>query len=216
MKRRMLALLLALLLLPACALGDTVFDFMLRLKYGALTSYENMVYNYAIDVFERFIMFPDDVLADIWAEIEADHEPDDDEVYDIRYWMSPDQQYVFHVQVKEQSYETFDIEVSKAPEYLTIIADEISKSENTNYVMLHDGLLRDTPEGQMLEIAIAYNAPREGGGYDPVVSIYYDCYYEDIEYIFALQAYGPSYEDAQKLLDALVQTLRITPSGVRL
>ena len=45
-----------------------------------------------------------------------------------------------------------------------------------------------------------------------ITVVYYDCYFEDIEYIFEITSYNGDYETAQYLLDQMVQTVQIAPA----
>lgn len=212
MMKRALCLLLVLFLLPACALGDTALDFALRVRYGAMVDYENLAFDYALQIFSKFYMYPDETLEAIWADM--DETEDGDAVYDIRYWLSPDSAYLFHVQVKEPTYDSLETEIKNAPDYLSLVYDDLAESGCTNITQLHDGVLRDTPAGQMLETAIAFDSVQDGQTMR-VVSMYYDFYYGEVEYIFQLYAYGQSYDDAQALLNAIAQTVEIVPGTRR-
>ena len=66
-----------------------------------------------------------------------------------------------------------------------------------------------TPEGDMLETAYAFDIPLEDGSVRSITVVYYDCYYENIEYIFEMTAYDGDYETAQYLLNEMVQTVDI-------
>ena len=83
----------------------------------------------------------------------------------------------------------------------------------TNVRQLHDGILRDTPEGQMLETAYTFDLPYDNGSVMHITVVYYDCYYLGIEYIFEITAYNGDYETAQYLLDEMVKTVDIWPAG---
>lgn len=214
MKKRILCIVLSLLMLFSLTPAHAVFDnFFLRTRYGKLVPYENLVFNYAIDVFNGFTMYSDDQLNALWEDIEPDK--DEDELYDFRYWSSPDRTYLFQIQVKEQTYDSFATEVQKAPDYLSLFEDDMLAHGYYNIRQLHDGILRDTPEGQMLEIAYALSVPMESGVKMDVTVVYYDCYFENLEYVFEIAGYNGDYETAQHLLDQMVQTVDIwSPAAV--
>lgn len=214
MKKRILCIVLSLLMLFSLTPAHAVFNnFFLRTRYGKLVPYENLVFNYAIDVFNGFTMYSDDQLNALWEDIEPDE--DEDELYDFRYWSSPDYTYLFQIQVKEQTYDSFATEVQKAPDYLSLVEDDMLAHGYYNIRQLHDGILRDTPEGQMLEIAYALSVPMESGGKMDVTVVYYDCYFENLEYVFEIAGYNGDYETAQHLLDQMVQTVDIwSPAAV--
>lgn len=208
MKKRMLCILLSLLmLLSVPGAQAAVNNFYLRTRYGQLALYENMVFNYAIGVYSGFYMYSDDQLNELWSRMDLGE--DDDEVYDFRYWISPDRTYEFQIQVKEQTYDSFVTELSHAPQYIDMMEEAMVNAGYTNIRQLHEGMLRNTPEGEMLETAYAFDIPLEDGGVRSITVVYYDCYYENIEYIFEMTAYDGDYETAQYLLNEMVQTVDI-------
>ncbi len=211
MKKRLLSLLLVFLLLMLCCPAQAdISNFFLRTRYGQLTSYENIPFRYALKVYSGFSMYSDEKLNEMWNNLQL--KEDDDEIYDFRYWLSPDNTYEFQVQVKEQTYDSFATEVSKAPEYISLIEDSMTAAGYFNIRQLHNGILRATPEGKMLETAYAFSLKLSSGQQVDITVVYYDCYYEDIEYIFEITAYNGDYETAQYLLDQMVQTVQITPA----
>ena len=213
MKKRAVIFILILLLISGCipAQARPLNLFYVRTNYGQLVSYENIPYRYAINVYEGFHMYSEEALNAIWADMEQDE--DDDYIYDFRYWVSPDNTFRLTIQVKEQTYDSFATEIAKAPQYADTIRPKIEALGYTDLKLLHEGVLRQTPEGMMLETAYSYNVPQENGTTLNIITVYYDCYYENIEYIFEINAYDSDYESAQQLLDNMVQTLHITPSG---
>ena len=216
MKKRAFIFVSVLLLLLACipAQARPLNKFYVRTRYGQLVSYENIPYRYAINVYEGFMMYSEEQLDAIWAEYaQEEHE---EEIYDFRYWFSPDNTFQFHIQVKEQTYNSFATEIAKAPEYANIVRADFEAAGYTNLKQLHEGILRQTPEGTMLETAYTYTLPLNNGKNITVTTVYYDCYYEDIEYIFEIRGYDSDYESAQMLLDSMMQTVRITPSGTHI
>ena len=210
MKKRILCIAISLLLLMSLTPAQAkINNFYLRTRYGQLAPYENLVYNYAIDVSSGFYMYSDAQLNSLWENYTF--EEGEEQVYDFRYWFSPDRTYEFQVQVKEQTYDSFATEVQNAPRYIFIMEDDMLARGYTNIRQLHDGILRDTPEGQMLETAYAFTIPSDNGDTNITV-VYYDCYYQNIEYIFEITSYNGNYETAQYLLDQMVQTVDIWPA----
>lgn len=208
MKKRVFCILLSLLMLFSAASAQAkVNNFYLRTRYGQLALYENLVFNYSIGVYGGFYMYSDDQLNEIWSRMNLSEE--DDEVYDFRYWISPERTYEFQIQVKEQTYDSFATEVSHAPQYISMMEEAMVNAGYTNIRQLHEGLLRSTPEGDMLETAYAFDIPLEDGSVRSITVVYYDCYYENIEYIFEMTAYDGDYETAQYLLNEMVQTVDI-------
>lgn len=204
--KRCFCLVCILLLLFALPAQAQINNFYLRTRYGQLMPYENLVFNYAIDVFGGFSMYSDAQLNALWDNLSSDET--DDEVYDFRYWLSPDNTYEFQVQVKEQTYDSFETEVQQAPYFITNVEKDLKDQGFTNVRQLHEGILRQTPEGKMLETAYALSVPTDKGSVEITV-VYYDCYYGDIEYIFKMSAYNGDYDTAQYLLDEMVQTVDI-------
>lgn len=210
MKKRFFCIVLSLLFLFSLTPAQAdINNFYLRTRYGQLVPYTNMVFNYAIDVYSGFYMYSDDQLNSLWEEIVF--EEDDDMVYDFRYWISPDRTYIFQAQVKEQTYDSFETEVLNAPQFISLIEADLLASGYTNIRQLHEGILRDTPEGQMLETAYAFTLPADSGATEITV-VYYDCYYQNIEYIFEITSYNGDYDTAQYLLNQMVQTVDIWPA----
>ena len=208
MKKRAFTLLLCLMLtvtLSAQATGSS--GFFRRVQYGQLISYENIAFGYSLSIFGRFLMLTDEQLDAVWDEMEKNREPDDDMLYDLRIWLSPDYRFELEIEVKEPTYDSFETEVAKAPEYLDMINDHFAPENNVR--MLHDGVLRETPAGTMLETAIAYDVTNEEGGQSTVVFLYYDIYEGGIEYCFTIRDYEGDYAMAQAMLDDMMQTARL-------
>ena len=214
MKKRVLCLLTALLLcaaLSANAAGG--LGFSRRVQYGPLVSYENLLCGYALSMFARFSMVPEEQMEEIWASIDANREEGDDEIYDLRIWIAPDSRYRVEVQVKEPTYDSFETEIAKAPEYLELVKDSYAPENNVR--QLHEGILRETPAGTMLETALAYDLILEDGSALPLVFVYYDIYDGAMEYCFSVYAYDGDYDAAQALLDEIAQTVRLQHYGLR-
>lgn len=207
MKKRVFCIALSLIMLISLSPAQAAINnFFLRTRYGELVPYENLVFNYAINVYSGFLMASDHQLNTRWENMVF--EEDDDLLYDFRYWLSPDHTYEFQVQVKEQSYDSFQIEVQRAPDYISLMEEDMLAAGYYNIRQLHEGVLRNTPEGKMLETAYAFTIPKDSGELDVTV-VYYDCYFEDLEYVFEITAYNGDYETAQYLLDQMVQTVDI-------
>ena len=161
MEKRIISLLLVLLLLtcilPAQAAGRA--DFFRRYKYGTLSLYENLVYGYSLGIYSKFEMASDEVLQEyFWPTLDESEKNGGDAVYDYRYWYSRDGVYSIEIQVKEQTYDSFETEIAMAPKYAELTADDYAPENE--FKQLHDGVLRDTPAGQMLETAVSYIAFR--------------------------------------------------------
>jgi len=207
--KKLLAISLCAFLLLGCASAHAAgLSFYQRKLYGSLVPYENIPFCYAIDVFASFSMFSDDQLNERWEMYEPDESSD--EIYDIRCWLSPDRTYEFQVQVKEQTYASFEEEVKNAPNYISSMEDEMKALGYSNIRQLHNGLIRRTPEGDMLETAYTFTVPNNNGTSVEIIVMYYDCYYENIEYIFEITAYNGAYDTAQALLSEMIKTLDIT------
>ena len=211
MKKRAFCLFLCLAMAFCFSAQASSGSFYRHLQYGMLVPYENYVYHYSLKVFDRFEMVPDEFLEPFWEHWDAEKSEDDDEIYDIRFWLSQDGRYELEVQVKQPSYDSFETEIAKAPEYADLVAD--GYAEENHLRMIHDGILRSTPAGDMLEIAVAYDTEEEDGHVYTTVFVYYDIYANDMEYCFSLYAYDGDYETAQSLLDEICQTVELTPVG---
>ena len=215
MKKRAFILLLALLLtFTATAQAGMGARFFRHLTYGSPATYENAVYHYALEVFSRFEMLSDEYLDQIWEELTANAEEGHDELYDIRIWISPDQKYRFEVQVKQPTYDSFETEVEMAPRYLELTGGGFSPESNAR--LIHEGKVRTTRAGDMLETAVAYDVRNDNGGTDTVVFLYYDLYAGVTEYCFSLYAYDGDYETAQDILDEICQSVRVSMVKVRI
>lgn len=211
MKKRILSLLLCMLLLFSCTAQADTGGFMRRIKYGMLSDYTNLVFGYTIGIYAKFSMIPEAQMRPMWDEIEKDlkSDPEADRVYDLRCWISPDSRFQFQIQVKEPTYKSFAVELENAPYYADAIAGEYGPEEELK--QLHEGIVRETPMGQMLETAISYNIIASDGAKIPTVFLYYDCYFDGIEYIFSIHDFAGEYETAQTMLDHMIQTVQIVP-----
>ena len=212
MKKRAFCLVLSLILLFCVPVQADGRNFFRRLQYGTLSPYENFVYHYSLKIYDRFEMIPDEMLDVLWQHLDEDHDENSDNVYDIRFWVSQDGRYQFETQVKEPTYASFDIEIAKAPEYADLVRD--SYPEDSNLRMLHEGILRSTPAGDMLETAVAYDSADDDGHIYTTVFVYYDIYANGVEYCFSLYAYDGDYKAAQAMLDDICQTVELTPMAV--
>jgi len=206
MKKAILSLLLSLMLLCSTALAEPNQFFIFR-NYGTMMSYENLVFCYAVDIFSKMIAYTDDELNAVWDSMSFDE--DDDDVYDLRYWVTTDKKMEFQVQVKEQTYASFEEELANAHLYITFVEDGMKALGYKNIRQLHNGIKRNTPEGIMLETAYAFTVPLDNGTEVDIAVVYYDCYYGGIEYVFEMTSYTGDYETAQYLLDKMMQTVDI-------
>lgn len=181
-------------------------------QYGELISYENIPYDYELSIFSQFEMVPDETLETMLAHMDAEHSDGTDAVYDLRIWYSQDGLYQFEVQVKKPTYATFEEELLRAPDYLSLVADSYTPENHVR--QLHEGRLRKTPMGTMLETAIAYDSYDEEGNAYSVVFVYYDLYLNGLEYCFSAYSFDGDYESAQALLNEIVQTVRLQVSNL--
>ena len=214
-RKRFAAFLMAAMLLcagSAQAVGNKLLG---NIKYGVPVPYENRVYGYSLDVYSRFDMFGDAVIAEYLAQLDEKQNEDDDYIYDARVWRSPDAKYLLEIQVKEPTYETFAQEIEKAPYYAEELLKRQEDTQKQQVKQLHDGILRDTPAGQMLEMAIADLTTAQDGSPVPTTAVYYDFYANGYEYIFMMTALNDNaYDAVQKLLDSMMQTVSIWQVGL--
>lgn len=213
-RKRFAAFLMAAMLLcagSAQAVGNKLLG---NIKYGVPVPYENRVYGYSLDVYSRFDMFGDAMIAEQLAQLDEEQDEIDDYIYDARVWRSPDAKYLLEIQVKEPTYETFAQEIEKAPYYAEELLKRQEDTQKQQVKQLHDGILRDTPAGQMLEMAISYLTTAQDGSTVPTTAVYYDFYANGYEYVFILTSFNGTYEDTQKLLDSMMQTVSIWQVGL--
>lgn len=212
-QKRFAAFLMAAVLLlcagSAQALGNKMMG---NIKYGVPVPYENLVYGYALNVHARFDMYGDAVMEYYLNQIDEAQSEDDDYIYDARVWRSPDAKYLLEIQVKKPTYETFAQEIENAPRYAELMKDHYTPEEQ--FKQLHDGILRDTPAGQMLEMAVSYLTTADDDSTVPTTAVYYDFYANGYEYVFILISFNGTYEDTQKLLDSMMQTVSIWQVGL--
>lgn len=209
-QKRFGAFLMAAVLLlcagSAQALGNKMMG---NIKYGVPVPYENLVYGYALNVHARFDMYGDAVMEYYLKQLDEEQDENDDYIYDARVWRSPDAKYLLEIQVKEPTYETFAQEIEKAPYYAEELLKRQEDTQKQQVKQLHDGILRDTPAGQMLEMAISYLTTADDDSTVPTTAVYYDFYANGYEYVFILTSFNGTYEDTQKLLDSIMQTVAI-------
>ena len=111
-RKRFAAFLMAAMLLLCAGSAQAVGNKLLgNIKYGVPVPYENRVYGYSLDVYSRFDMFGDAVIAEHLAQLDEKQNEDDDYIYDVRIWRSPDSKYMFDVQLKTPTCETFAQEI---------------------------------------------------------------------------------------------------------
>ena len=211
MKKRFFCLLLCFCMLFSVSAQAWRFTGSQRFpQYGPMITYENLPFDYQMSVYSLFEPTSDEDLEMLLAHIDAEHSEGDDLIYDLRIWYSPDGLYQMEVQVKQPTYGTFEEELLRAPEYLELVIDQYSADSHVR--QLHDGRLRKTPMGTMLETAIAYDIYDEEGAAYPVIFVYYDLYLNGLEYCFSVYSYEGDYESAQAMLDEIVQTVRLQVS----
>ncbi len=209
--KKAMAILLVLMLLPVAALGEsmemTELEQLRRQVSFTWTRYENRVYGFAFSIPDSFAAMEETKLKEWLDNVQQEEEGDD--IYDIRYWDANDGTLSFETQVKEPTYESFEVELSKAPDYLSFIQEDYDAAGYQNLRMLHEGVVRKTPLGDMLEMAIQYEIPT-GMGAVTVQQVYYDLYMGELEYIFAVTGYNLDYDTLQSLLDTIVWTAGLT------
>ncbi len=214
-RKRFAAFLMAAMLLLCAGSAQAVGNKLLgNIKYGVPVPYENRVYGYSLDVYSRFDMFGDAVIAEYLAKLDEEQDENDDYIYDARVWRSPDAKYLLEIQVKEPTYETFAQEIEKAPYYAEELLKRQEDTQKQQVKQLHDGILRDTPAGQMLEMAVSYLTMADDDSTVPTTAVYYDFYANGYEYVFILTSFNGTYEDTQKLLDSIMQTVSIWQVGL--
>ena len=212
-RKRFAAFLMAAMLLLCAGSAQAVGNKLLgNIKYGVPVPYENRVYGYSLDVYSRFDMFGDAMIAEQLAQLDEEQDENDDYIYDARVWRSPDAKYLLEIQVKKPTYETFAQELENAPRYAELMKDHYTPEEQ--FKQLHDGILRDTPAGQMLEMAVSYLTTADDDSTVPTTAVYYDFYANGYEYVFILISFNGTYEDTQKLLDSMMQTVSIWQVGL--
>lgn len=171
--------------------------------------YNNTYLGYSLRIPTWFYQVPEETNQQMLATFQSTEEDGDDHVYDVRYWLvkvTASDYLEFSIQLKSCTYDSFETEVSMAPEYANVMnAEFASKGIDGHCENIHDGILRDTPAGQMLETAYTYTNA------DGKVTncVYYDFYCNTIEYCFSLQCSEISFEQMQKLLGQMMQTIHV-------
>ena len=178
MKKQLLCILLAFSLLFACmpAHARPLSNFFVRMRYGQLVPYENIPFRYAIDVYNGFRMYSEAELDTLWANLELDE--DDDEVYDFRYWMSPDNTYEFVVQVKEQTYDSFATEIDSLCLGSIYLLEQLPEvREAPAFISLLKDVIKDTVEfHSQIHVQTACHTPLK-------LSLYYKPLYFLLQYL---------------------------------
>ena len=80
-RKRFAAFLMAAMLLcagSAQAVGNKLLG---NIKYGVPVPYENRVYGYSLDVYSRFDMFGDAMIAEQLAQLDEEQDENDDYIY---------------------------------------------------------------------------------------------------------------------------------------
>ena len=211
--KKMIAFLMILALLPLCAFAEE--SALPSMKSVGSERYTNTYLGYALDFPTYFYFLGEDVAAEQTAYINENASEDDDTVYDMHLWIAyiNDEDYIlFEVQLKECTYDSFETEVAMAPQYAEITNAQLKKEGSRDMVVqLHDGVLRDTPMGQMLETAYVRVGVNEDGTHSSETVVYYDFYYNTIEYCFVMEVPDGYFtlEEIQGLLDEMMQTVDI-------
>ena len=214
MKKYLCLLAVIGLLLPSAC-------FALQLKMPEMSeknsySYENPVLGYSLRVPKALVSLPDSDLAEI---LDNAHSRvgfgEDDYLYDVRIWgmaASASDTLVLEVQLKKCTHTDFETEVANAPNYSERQeAQQAEQGNDVSITMLHDGILRETPAGTMLEMACVWHCTDADGTPRDTMHVYYDYYCNSIEYCFVLEAPERlvTLEGMQKLLADIMETVRI-------
>ncbi len=218
MKRKVTAALSVLLtlcmLLPLC--GQALQVQLPEVTESNSSPYADPVLGYSFRIPDYLTPLPEEYEKLLLDEQNKEKEFGDEEWhYDVQAWFTPvssGEMLFFEVTLKKCSNESFENEVAQAPYYAENARKQFSEAgRDAHITMLHDGILRETPAGQMLEIAVIQEETLEDGTQSSELFIYYDFYCNTIEYIFALTAPSRlvSYESMQKLLDSIVNTAEI-------
>jgi hypothetical protein len=168
---------------------------------GTTKNYENRVYGYTLNIPAAFYSLTDDELKQLFDGSGTN------DVYDMRYFISGEYMLSFEVQVKVPSYSSFTEECANAAAYIDIL----KSGGYTDPFLVHEGIVRQTPIGSMLEMAYGYMSDQTH-----VNVVYYDYYLGPNEYIFYLEGYEVPYEVLQPLLKQIVDTAAVTEAGVKL
>lgn len=204
-----IALMLMMLLTLTAAAEETINLPRVTEKNSVL--YDNSYLGYSLRVWEYFTAVPDAANQDQLKLIQENEAEDDDHVYDVRYWVvavTENEYMTFCVQLKERSCETFEQEVANAAVYAEIANAKLPEDGSLgHYENVHEGILRDTPAGQMLETAYRFT---DAQGKQMTV-VYYDFYYNTIEYCFVLENESSliSVETMQQLLGDMMSTISV-------
>lgn len=205
--KKLILILAILLLMPtaAPAASSIVPDRQLPSpeEYALLmentANYENRVYGYSLDIPNAFYMLSEDELQQLFDG--------SSDIYDMRYFVSSEYMLSIEVQVKVPTYSSFEEECANAATYIDILKSWGAKEP----FLVHEGLIRKTQLGSMLEMAYGYKV--DGSN---VNVVYFDYYLGENEYIFYLEGYGTTYEVLQPLLARIVETVVIKDAPVRL
>jgi hypothetical protein len=163
--------------------------------------YENRVFGYSLDIPAAFYMLTEDELQQLFDGSNGS------DVYDMRYFVSSEYMLSFEVQVKVPTYSSFEEECANAASYIDLLKGWGVKEP----FLVHEGLLRKTQLGNMLEMAYGYKVDGT-----KVNVVYFDYYFGENEYIFYLEGYEAAYEILQPILARIVKTVVIKDAPVML
>lgn len=209
---RATALLIAVLM-PLCAVAEELY--LPSMAEAGSSGYNNTYLGYSLQIPSYLSFLGEDFAAENTAYINENNGEDDDWVYDVHYWAAfiTEKDYMlFGVQLKECTYDSFETEVAMAPQYAAISNAQLQAAGSDSVVtQLHDGILRDTPMGPMLETAYTRTYTDSEGNEAKETVVYYDFYYNTIEYCFVMEVPDGyfTYESIQALLDEMMQTVNV-------
>ncbi len=213
MKKLLLTLCIAALL-PLGAHAESFLDrsrsaFISKADRAQWTTYDNRYCGYSLQLPTGYESYSDQELADSLERNQADGE-DEDQLYDIRIWMDRNSSTMLMIQMKECTYGSFEEECAKAPYYAEYMKEEWESDETMlSPRMYHEGILRDTPLGMMLETCYQYDYQVNEELQVTITVMYYDFYYNDIEYIFLMESGSMDYAALQALLHDIVSTVKV-------
>ena len=216
MKKTVCAILsLMLALLPALCTAELSLTIPHVTEENS-TEYSDTYLGYSLRIPDFLVKVNDTYLRQYLESMNEGKTPDSaDYVYDSHLWgtqVSSESAMIFEIQLKKCTNESFEKEVEMAPRY-----DEIENAmleetgSSTRIAQLHNGILRETPMGTMLEMAYTVNYLLDDGSSSQETHVYYDFYYNTIEYIFLLEAPTEliTVESMQQLLSELMQYVQI-------
>lgn len=169
--------------------------------------YENLVYQYRFSLPEDFIHAGDALRRDILAG-----NPFGERLHDTQIWRTADGSLTFEFQLKQKSYASLEEEIAKLPQSLELLRPQLEAEGYTNLRFVQEGaIIHHAPAGDMLENAMYYDSQPASGPAVTTLSIYYDFYQGNNEYIFLLYGPGLQYDQAKAMLDRIVDSAVIAP-----